>query len=116
VSLDPDAGSAGDLDSLKPGERLFFALGQLYSRWSTGRSPTHPREIDVEDLARILGVWNEVEFVQEAASDKRLLRLHFPGEVLVIDRERVFPWRLLDAWEWASEQEFGTPFWDDPRR
>ena len=116
MSYDPDAGDADEPDSLKPGERLFFALGQLYSRWSADRSRTHPRDIDVEDLARVLGVWNEVEFVRESEASDRLTWLHFPSEVLVIDRDREFPWRLLDAWEWASEEEYGTPFWDDPRR
>ena len=57
---------------------IINALGQLYSRWSTDRSRTHPRDIDVEDLARVLGVWNEVEFVREGEASDRLQWLTSP--------------------------------------
>lgn len=85
-----------------PGERLFYTLGQLYRRWHSGRGSTAPQEVDVEALARTLGVWREVEFAEADSSGERL---HFPAEVLLIERAREFPWRLLNVWEWALEQE-----------
>jgi hypothetical protein len=87
-----------------PGERLIYVLGQLYRRWHAGTGPTAPCEVDIEALARILGVWPEVEFVQE---DRRgnLVRLHLPTEVFVVERANDFPWRLLNVWEWGLEQE-----------
>jgi hypothetical protein len=88
-----------------PGERLFYVLGQLYRRWQAGTTPTAPGAVDVEALARTLGVWPEVEFVQEEPEQGCLVCLHFPTEVLLIDHEAEFPWRLLGVWEWASEQE-----------
>lgn len=87
-----------------PGERLFYTLGQVYSRWHTGKALVCPWRLDVEELARLLGLWSEVEFAQEDETS-RLRSLHFPADVLVIDRAQQFPWRLLDVWEWALEQE-----------
>jgi hypothetical protein len=87
-----------------PGEHLIYVLGQLYRRWHAGRGRTSPSEVDIESLARVLGVWPEVEFACEDGRGN-VLRLHFPTEVLVIERDRDFPWRLLNIWEWALEQE-----------
>jgi hypothetical protein len=93
-----------DVSQPTPGEHLIYVLGQLYRRWYAGTGRTPPREVDIEALARTLGVWPEVEF---ACEDRRgnLIRLHLPTEVLVIERDRDFPWRLLNVWEWAIEQE-----------
>lgn len=93
-----------------PGERLLYVLGQIFRRWHAGTGLTSPKEVDIEDLARMLGVWSEVEFAQTDATRKHLGCLHFPTEVLVIDRTREFPWRLLSVWEWAREQELDE-FW-----
>ena len=89
-----------------PGERLFYALGQIYRRWHTGKALVCPWRLDVEELARLLGLWSEVEFAQDETTEN-VTYLHFPTEVLVIDRGQQFPWRLLDTWEWALEQEWG---------
>lgn len=91
-----------DVAQPTPGERLFYTLGQLYRRWRAGIGRTAPRDVDVEGLARTLGVWRDVEFAEADASGERL---HFPTEVLLIDPTREFPWRLLNVWEWAIERE-----------
>jgi hypothetical protein len=118
----PDEGSgggegrerdAGHERELRPGERLFYALGQLYRLWWRGQLDVEPIRFDLCDLARIIGVASELEFVSE---DRLGVHYHFPGETLVV-RERPstdFPWELLDTWEWAAEQELraGTEFWD----
>jgi hypothetical protein len=109
VALGPD-----DADEVlaepTPGERLFHALGQIYGRWHTGKALVCPWRLDVEELARFLGFWGDVEFAQEDETREGVIYLHFPTEVLVIDRSQQFPWRLLDVWEWASEQEL-EEFW-----
>jgi hypothetical protein len=109
VALGPD-----DADEVltepTPGERLFYALGQIYRRWHTGRALVCPWRLDVEELARLLGLWNEVEFAQEDETAKGVIYLHFPTEVLVVDHGQQFPWRLLNTWEWAIEQEH-KEFW-----
>jgi hypothetical protein len=87
-----------------PGERLFYTLGQLYRRWRSGTGRASPQDVDVEALARTLGVWRDVEFSETDATGK-LTCLHFPSEVLVIDRACEFPWRLLGVWDWALERE-----------
>jgi len=87
-----------------PGEQLFDCLGQLYRRWHTGQSETPPSDVDVQRFARLLDVWRALEFAQD---DGGVVFLHFPNEVLVIDARQEFPWRLLSAWEWAAEREFG---------
>jgi hypothetical protein len=111
VSHIPDAQDHDEVGRPTPGERLFYALGQLYRRWRTGQSDTRPQEVDIEDMARILGVWGEVEFVQDGeGEDSGQQHFHFPSEVLVVDAGREFPWRLLDAWEWADKQET-KDFW-----
>ena len=97
-----------------PGERLFYALGQLYKLWRRGQLDVEPLRFDVWDLAGIIGVRGDIEFISE---DQLGAHYHFPGEVLVI-QERPgsdFPWRLLDTWEWAAEQElnsFWAEWWD----
>jgi hypothetical protein len=98
-----------------PGERLLYALGQLLRLNRAGRFPVHPRDIDVEDLLRVLGLWRELEF----ASRNRLGRhYHFSTEVLTVSAEAPasdpFPWRLLSIWEWAAEQELNNLWLDAP--
>jgi hypothetical protein len=61
---------------------------------------------DIETVARVVGVWSEVEHFQEGEGhDEGVLFLHLPSEVLVIDCLQEFPWKLLDAREWARRQE-----------
>lgn len=108
--FDPDAGADEDESqeheqrpaeqALTPGERLLYALGQLYRLHHRGQLPVEPAAFDIEDLARIIGVWPEVEFSVE---DGFGLRYHLPGEVLSVEPERSFPWRLLDPWESGAE-------------
>lgn len=90
-----------------PGERLLHALGQIHRRWHAGTGRTPPHEVDIEALARTLGAWAAVEFVQDGDGEQRL---HFPDEILIIDHRHSFLWRLLGTWEWAREQEVGE-FW-----
>lgn len=90
--------------ALAPGERLFYALGQLYKLWHRSQLGVHPLDFDVWDLAGIIGVRGEVEFISE---DGLGAHYHFPGEVLVIEKhpDSDFPWCLLDTWDWAAAQE-----------
>jgi len=87
-----------------PGERLIYALGQLFKQWHVRASLTPPHEVDVEAVARMLGVWGEVEFIQDD-EDEPAQYLHFPEEVVVIDCREEYPWRLLTPFEWAEEME-----------
>jgi hypothetical protein len=94
-----------------PGERLLYALGQLFKQWHVRATLTPPHEVDVVDVAKMLGVWGEVEFAQDGEDeDEPALYLHFPSEVLVIDPREEFPWRLLGDFEWAEEQRL-KEFW-----
>ena len=88
-----------------------YALGQLHKQWRVRATLTPPDEVDVEALARMIGVWGEVEFVQDGDDEgEPALHLHFADEVLTVDRRREFPWQLLDVWEWARKQEV-REFW-----
>jgi hypothetical protein len=88
-----------------------YALGQLHKQWLVRATLTPPDEVDVEALARMIGVWGEVEFVQEGEGEgEPALHLHFAREVLTVDRRWEFPWQLLDVWEWARKQEV-REFW-----
>lgn len=99
------------LQTPTPGERLLYALGQLYRQWHVRATLTPPDEVDVEAVARMLGVWTDIEFVQDEEDEgEPALHLHFAGEVLTIDRRREFPWQLLGVWEWAQAQET-RDFW-----
>jgi hypothetical protein len=89
-------------DRATSGERLLYALGQMYALWHRGQLAVAPRDFDIEDLARIIGVWPELEFVTD---DQRGTRFHFSGEVVCFEPDRPFPWRLLSSWEWAAEQD-----------
>jgi hypothetical protein len=109
VAFGPDDADDEVVVEPTPGERLFYTLGQIYGRWHTGKALVCPWQLDIEELARLLGLWSEVEFAR-ADEHGKLSCLHFPTEVLVIDRSQQFPWRLLDVWEWASEQE-SADFW-----
>lgn len=94
-----------------PGERLLYGLGLLYRRWAASLPDAiPPHRIDVEALARSLGVWSEVEFVQVDEDDPELQYFHLPGEVLVIDHRVEFPWQLLSTSEWGQGQE-QKEFW-----
>lgn len=94
-----------------PGERLLYALGQMHKQWRVRATLTPPDEVDVEAVAKMLGVWGDVEFVREGDDeDEGEQHIHFAGEVLTVDRRREFPWQLLDVWEWARGQEV-REFW-----
>ena len=94
-----------------PGERLLYALGQLFKQWHVRATLTPPHEVDVIAVAKMLGVWGDVEFVQNGeAEDEPARYMHFPSEVLVVDPRKEFPWRLLADFEWAQEQEV-KEFW-----
>jgi hypothetical protein len=85
-------------DAPTPGERLLYALGQLYLLWYRGELPVEPRAFDIEDLARIIGVARDVEFTSDGPLGRSF---HFPSEVLLADGSRRFPWRLFDLDGWA---------------
>jgi hypothetical protein len=90
------AATVGDVPT--PGERLLYALGQLYLSWHRGHASIEPGDFDVEELARIIGVARDIELV----TDSRFGRsFHFPSEVLLTDDSEAFPWRLLDLESWA---------------
>lgn len=97
-----------DATATTPGERLLYALGQHYLRWR--REPTRyepPHRIDALAVARSRWVSAQVEYIQEGEhEDKGLLFLHLPGEVIVIDYRREFPWRLTRLDEWGERQEW----------
>jgi hypothetical protein len=91
-----------ELDPPTPGERLLHALGQLHRLHLCGRLPAHPSAFDVEDVARIVGVWSDLEFV---ASDEEGRRYHFADEVLCISADRPEMIRLLSVWQFAANQD-----------
>jgi hypothetical protein len=80
------------------GERLMYALGQLYRLWYRGELDVAPINFDIEDLARIIGVARDIEFVSSGLNCRAY---HFPSEVLVVQSEDEFPWSLLDLDTWA---------------
>jgi hypothetical protein len=90
--------SAAVRESLTPGERLMYALGQLFALAHRGQIAVAPADFDIEDLARIIGVWRHVEFTSDDAVGRSY---HFPGEVLVVDELLPFPWRLVELDDWA---------------
>lgn len=93
-----------------PGERLLYALGQLYLLHHQGELPVPPAAFDIEDLARIIGVWPELEF---AVHDRFGARYYFPGEVLFVNPEQTFHWRLLGVWEFAAARDLDAWWRDD---
>lgn len=103
---DEDPDDTADLGPT-PGERVLFALAQLYRLHRTGKLPVHPSAFDIEDLARVVGVGDEYEFATE---DKLGQHYHFRSEVLSSDPSQLFPWRLRGSWEWAAEQEMNS-YW-----
>jgi hypothetical protein len=88
-----------------PGEGLLYALGQLHRLYRAGRLPVSPTVLDVEDVARVVGVAGQLEFVGE---NRLGCHYHFPTEVLTFNSEDPFPWRLLDDWDWAADQELNS--------
>jgi hypothetical protein len=80
-----------------PGERLLHALGRLYWLWRQDSIETRPPDISVDEVARIVGVAREIEFVADGPLGRAY---HFPDEVLVAD-DHDFPWRLYDLDSWA---------------
>lgn len=96
--------------ALTPGERLLYALGQLYRLHHAGQLEVDPGAFDVENLARIIGVQADLEF---AVEDRSGSHYHFPGEVICVEPSKPFPWRLLDVWEFAAEQNPRPPWWED---
>jgi hypothetical protein len=66
--------------------------------WRRGEIELAPANFAIEDLARIIGVRQQVEFM----SEHRIRRCHhLPGEVLVVDPSQPFPWRLMELDNWA---------------
>ena len=61
-----------------------------------------PEDFDIWDVARAIGVQDDVEFVSE---DRRGSHWHFADEVLHFSPAAAVPWRLLTMWEWAAECE-----------
>ncbi len=97
-----------------PGERVLDALGHLYEHWRSGAAgAVAPGRLDVEAVARLVGVSEEVEFIQggpEDAKEEGRTHIHFGSEVLTIDPSQEFPWRLEGVMEWAGRQE-RRAFW-----
>ena len=95
-----------------PGEILLRALGALWLHWCLEpEKSAPPHRLDIEAVARTVGVWSEVEHIQEGELDEKgVLYLHLPAEVLVIDYRQEFPWKLLDVGEWGRRQE-RRDFW-----
>lgn len=95
--------SAGDEGEQPPtpGERL-YALGQLFRLYRRGELDVLPARFDVWDLAGIIGVRGDIEFISQ---DRRGSHWHFADEVLDIDCDAQFPWRLLTVWEWTAEAD-----------
>jgi hypothetical protein len=75
-----------------PGERLLYALGQLYKLFRHGALNVRPEHFEVWDLAGILGVHNDIEFISE---NRWGSHWHFADEVLHVNTDAEFPWRLL---------------------
>ena len=92
--------SVGSQPMPSPGERLLHALGQLHRLYLCGRLPAHPSAFPIEDLARIVGVWPELEFI---VTDDVGSRYHFPGEVLFVSADQPATVRLLSTFEFAAE-------------
>jgi hypothetical protein len=92
-----------------PGERLLYALGQLYRLFRRGELAVHPADVDIPRMARLIGVLPSLEYVQENRTGRHY---HFCDEVLHADPTREFPWRLLSIWEWADQQELDA-LWSD---
>jgi len=94
-----------DAGSPSPGERLLYVLGQMYRLHHQGESAVEPAKFDVSDLAVIIGVVRDIEFITESESGGGR-SFHFStDEVLVVDLSQQFPWTLLTAEEWAWSQE-----------
>lgn len=113
---DEQAGDPAEADEREPtpGERLFYALGQLYRLYRHGALNVRPMDFDVWDLAGIIGVRGDIEFV---SADQLGAHYHFADEVLQVGErpDSDFPWRLLGVWDWAAEQElnsYWTDWWD----
>ena len=83
---------------ITPGERLLFALGQLYRLWRAGELDVAPGDFDIDDLARIIGVARDIEFVTSHPHGRAY---HFDSEVLTVQSAEEFPWTLLDLDTWA---------------
>jgi hypothetical protein len=83
-----------------PGERLLYVLGQLYRLHRAGELSMRPQDVDVEVVARLIGVSSELEF--STCDGLGGTHYHFPAEVLHLDPDSEFPWRLLGLWEWAE--------------
>jgi hypothetical protein len=86
------------------------ALRRLHRQCRVHAALAPQGEVDVEAVAKLLGLWDAVEFVQDEDGDEGQQHFHFPSEVLVVDRRCPFPWVLLDVWEWARRQE-AREFW-----
>lgn len=97
-----------------PGERVLDVLGHLYEHWRCGGAgAVVPRRVDVEAVARLVGVSEEVEFTQggpEDAEEDGRTHVHFGAEVLTVDPSQEFPWRLEGVMEWAERQRW-REFW-----
>jgi hypothetical protein len=95
-------------DQPTPGERLLYVLGQLYRLYHAGALNVHPQEVDVEEVARLIGVSSELEPL--TSHDRLGTHYHFPSEVLYQDSTSEFPWHLMGIFEWAAFEE-ANAFW-----
>jgi hypothetical protein len=102
----PEPTSRDEVPS-SPGERVFYALGQLYRLHLAKRLPVHPGTVSIGDLASVLGLGDALEFSSEDAFGQHH---HFPGEVIYVNPAEAdaFPWRLMSVETWASQQEFNS--------
>jgi hypothetical protein len=71
-----------------PGERLLYALGQLYTLFRCGELAMHAADVDVCRVGRLIGVLPSLEFVQESRTG---CHYHLGSEVLHADRHGSFP-------------------------
>jgi len=106
-----DAEPDDDEPEPTPGERLLYALGQLYRRWHDGGLFIRPADFDIDELAVTIGVHRDIELVTDEPWGTSY---HFAGEVLVADPDEAFPWRLmkLDEWAiWTDLEDAGRRLW-----
>lgn len=85
-------------DAGSPAERLLFERGQLYRLHEAGALPVEPKDFEVLDLARIIGV-------ARRRVRQRLGTLALFRDVLVVDPGAEFPWRIYDDFTWAMLEE-----------
>lgn len=102
-----DGHARSDSNEPTPGERVLYALAQIHLLHRARTLPAPASALDIEDIARIVGVAADFEF---ATGDSHGRYFHFAGEVLCLPPTGQFPCELLSVWEWAADQEIRS-FW-----